>query len=115
VIDFVGRRAFYYTLSILIMLPGIISLVLPGGLTTGIEFSSGSSFTARFQQPINEDQLRQALTDFGHENSRVQKAGDRYLSARTSSKAPHRRRRLEPRRHPSVKSSSRVSKSASAR
>ena len=78
-IDFVGRRAFYYMLSILIMIPGIISLVLPGGLQTGIEFSSGSSFTARFQQPINEDDLRKALTEFGHENSRVQKAGDRYL------------------------------------
>jgi preprotein translocase subunit SecF len=79
VIDFVGKRAFFYVLSIAIMVPGIISLVLPDGLRGGIEFSSGSSFTARFQQPVNEDDLRQALTDFGHEGSRVQKAGDRFL------------------------------------
>jgi preprotein translocase subunit SecF len=79
VIDFVGKRAFYYILSIAIMVPGLISLVLPGGLQTGIEFSSGSSFTARFQQTVDENDLRKALTDFGHENSRVQRAGDRYL------------------------------------
>ena len=70
-IDFVGRRGFYYLLSILIMVPGMISLILPGGLQTGIEFSSGSSFTARFQRPIDENNLRQALTDFGHDNSRA--------------------------------------------
>jgi preprotein translocase subunit SecF len=79
VIDFVGKRAFFYLLSIAIMIPGIISLILPGGLNAGIEFSSGSTFTARFQQPINEDDLRQAMTELGHEGSRVQKAGDRYL------------------------------------
>jgi preprotein translocase subunit SecF len=79
VIDFVGKRAFFYILSIVIMLPGLISLLLPGGLKTGIEFSSGSSFTARFQQPVNDDDLRKFLTEQGHENSRVQRAGDRYL------------------------------------
>jgi len=79
VIDFVGRRAFFYTVSVLLMVPGIISLILPGGLQTGIEFSSGSSFTARFQQPVNEEDLRNALAEFGHDDSRVQRAGDRYL------------------------------------
>jgi preprotein translocase subunit SecF len=79
VIDFASKRRLFYVLSIIIMIPGLISLVLPGGLITGIEFSSGSTFTARFQNPVNEEDLRQALTDLGHPDSRVQRAGDRYL------------------------------------
>jgi preprotein translocase subunit SecF len=80
VIDFVGKRAIFYVLSILIMVPGLISLVLPDGMVAGIEFSSGSTFTARFQQPVNEEELRTSLTELGHPNSRLQRAaGERYL------------------------------------
>ena len=49
-IDFVSRRGWFYAFSLAIMIPGIISLLMPNGLRRGIEFSSGSTFTARFGQ-----------------------------------------------------------------
>ncbi|HEX5370392.1 MAG TPA: protein translocase subunit SecF [Dehalococcoidia bacterium] len=82
-IDFVGKRWLFYWLSLLIMLPGIISLVLPNGLHSGIEFSSGTTFTARFEQPTTSDALGAALAAFGHPDSRIQTTSDGSFLIRT--------------------------------
>jgi preprotein translocase subunit SecF len=82
-IDFVSKRNFYYLLSLLIVLPGVISLILPGGFRTGIEFSSGTTFTARFEQPVMEADMRAALAELGHPGSRVQRTGDGKILVRT--------------------------------
>ncbi|TME33812.1 MAG: protein translocase subunit SecF, partial [Chloroflexi bacterium] len=36
--DFVRNRRMFYLLSAVFLVPGIISLVLPGGLNPGIDF-----------------------------------------------------------------------------
>ncbi len=59
--DFVGKRNFYYLLSLLVLIPGVISLLIPPALKPGIEFSSGTTFTARFQSAVDEE--RSALRD----------------------------------------------------
>ena len=83
-IDFVGKRFWFYLFSlVLIILPGLISLVLPNGLRNGIEFSSGSTFTARFAQPVNEEDLRTALEQLGHPGARVQKTTNDRIVVRT--------------------------------
>lgn len=82
-IDFVSKRYVYYTISLLIILPGIISIFLPGGLNTGIEFGSGSNFTVRFEQPVSSEQLRQALVEQGHPESRIQTTTDGRFLVRT--------------------------------
>jgi preprotein translocase subunit SecF len=82
-IDFVGRRNWFYLLSFLILLPGVVSLILPGGLRTGIEFSSGTTFTARFETPVPEAEMRAALADLGHPGARVQRTSDGKLLVRT--------------------------------
>ena len=43
--DFVGHRALFYLVSALIIVPGLISLVLPGGLRPGIDFTGGTVMT----------------------------------------------------------------------
>src|SRR5581483_11243468 len=40
-LNLVGNRKWYYVLSILIMVPGLISLAIPPTLRPGIEFTSG--------------------------------------------------------------------------
>ena len=55
--DFVGKRNLYYLLSLLVLIPGVISLLIPPALKPGIEFSSGTTFTARFQNEVKEEQL----------------------------------------------------------
>jgi preprotein translocase subunit SecF len=83
VIDFVGRRQWFYLFSLLLVIPGTISLLLPGGIHRGIEFSSGTSFTARFERDVDEPAMRQALADVGHEDARVQRTSDGKLLIRT--------------------------------
>jgi len=82
-IDFVGRRGLYYFISMLIMLPGVVSLVLPGGLHRGIEFSSGTNFSLQFQQPVTQEELRTVLGELEHPGSRIQQTTDGRLLVRT--------------------------------
>lgn len=43
--DFVGRRRAWFTLSSVVIVAGIISLILRGGLNLGIEFKGGTEWT----------------------------------------------------------------------
>jgi preprotein translocase subunit SecF len=74
---------FFLSLSLLVIVPGVISLVLPGGLNPGIDFTSGSFFTVRFQQTVEQDQLRQAFADLHHEEAIVQRSSDGTFVIRT--------------------------------
>jgi preprotein translocase subunit SecF len=82
-IDFVGRRGFYFLLSLLLLLPGVISLVLPDGLRGGIEFNSGTTFTAKFERDVSQEEMRAALRELGFAESRVQRTSDGRLLVRT--------------------------------
>lgn len=74
-IDFVGKRYLYFLISALIILPGVISLLLPGGLRPGIDFSSGSIMTIRFEQPVDQSALREEFANLGHPEAIVQRTG----------------------------------------
>src|SRR5581483_6804174 len=83
VIDFVSKRLLFYAFSLALIIPGAISLILPNGLRKGIEFSSGSTFTARFSQPVKEEDMRLALDQLGHPGSRVQRTSNDRVVVRT--------------------------------
>jgi len=72
-LDFVGRRGFYYLLSLAIMVPGLISLAVPPALRPGIEFSAGTSFTIRIERSVSASDMHTALADLGHAEARVQR------------------------------------------
>lgn len=78
-IDFVGKRYLFFLISALVILPGVISLVLPGGVHPGIDFTSGSILTLRFQQAVDTPQVRQAFAEFGHPEAIVQRSGDVFV------------------------------------
>jgi preprotein translocase subunit SecF len=82
-IDFVGKRPLFYVISLLLILPGAISLALPDGLRSGIEFSSGTNFAVAFQSPVSQDELRQALVELGHSEARIQQTTEGRLLVRT--------------------------------
>jgi preprotein translocase subunit SecF len=79
VIDFVSKRYLFFLISALIILPGVISLVLPGGIHPGIDFTSGSILTLRFRQPVDTAQVRQAFAELGHPEAIVQRAEDVFV------------------------------------
>jgi len=87
VIDFVGKRKWYFAFSGLVILVGIISLGL-FGLQWGIEFASGTSMTIRFEQEVKQEDLRGELANLGYDDAIIQTTGEGDLLIRTE--------RLEP-------------------
>jgi preprotein translocase subunit SecF len=45
--DFVGRRRVWFTISTIIIVAGIVSIILRGGLNLGIEFKGGTEWTVK--------------------------------------------------------------------
>ena len=69
--DITGRRFWFFLISGIVILIGIISLAT-FGLKSGIEFSSGSMLTVKFEQEVEQSQLEQELADLGYPNVIVQ-------------------------------------------
>ena len=77
VLDFVKRRGLYFLLSALILVPGLLSLAIPPSLKPGIEFSSGATFTAHFEDAsVTQSDVSDKLAELGHEEARVQRTSD---------------------------------------
>ena len=82
-LDFVRHRLAFYVLSLALIIPGFISLVLPGGLRPGIDFTSGTIMTLRFDRPVDQAQLRQAFAELGHPEAIVQRSDEGSWIVRT--------------------------------
>src|SRR2546426_943868 len=77
IFDFVRRRGFYFLLSGAILVPGVISLIVPPALKAGIEFSSGATMTIAFDNAnISDNALHDAFTALGHSEARGQKTSN---------------------------------------
>ena len=82
-IDFVRNRRLFYLLSAVLLVPGIISLLLPGGLNPGIDFTSGTIMTIQFDQAVSQQDVRDAFGQLGHGEAIIQASGDRTFIIRT--------------------------------
>ncbi len=76
--DFVGKRYWFFLLSALVIVPGIISLAV-FGLKPGVDFSSGTSITISLSTEVEEGQLRDEVASLGYSDAIVQKTGDTFL------------------------------------
>jgi preprotein translocase subunit SecF len=74
-IDFVGKRKWYFLVSSIIILIGVIFL-LSVGLQRGIEFTGGTMVTVRFEQAVTQEELREELAVLGHDNAIIQWSDD---------------------------------------
>jgi len=70
--DITGKRFWFFLISGVVILIGIISLATFGRLRPGIEFSSGSMMTVSFEQEVTLSELRQELAHLGYTNAVVQ-------------------------------------------
>ena len=82
-LDFVGNRWWFYAFSLLLLVPGIISLAVPPRLQPGIEFTSGTTFTIDFEEEVSQEDLRDAMADLGHPETRIQGTSDGDFLVRT--------------------------------
>ncbi len=82
-IDFVGKRNWFYLASLIVLIPGAISLLIPPRLKPGIEFTSGTTFSVKFVNQVSTEDLRSTLSDLGHPEARVQRTDDGAFLVRT--------------------------------
>jgi preprotein translocase subunit SecF len=92
-LDIIGHRNVFFLISLLIIVPGIISMVTRGFLL-GIDFQGGSEYTIKFNgQPGL--QVVQAAVDHENVNGVVQPAGNGTYLIRTSPLDPRQEARFE--------------------
>jgi preprotein translocase subunit SecF len=71
--DIVGRRNWYFLLSLAIILPGIISMAF-FGFRLGIDFAGGDQYNLAFKQPVQASAVQKEMDTFNVEAT-VQQAG----------------------------------------
>ncbi|NPV09516.1 MAG: protein translocase subunit SecF [Anaerolineae bacterium] len=80
-IDFVGKRRWYFAISLLVIIPGLVAMIY-STLTFGtplrlsIDFTSGSLLELRFQEAVPPAQVRDVYVDRGYLDTSVQSADD---------------------------------------
>jgi preprotein translocase subunit SecF len=83
-LNLVAKRNWFYLFSFLVMVPGIISLMIPPRLQPGIEFTSGTTFSFRYAETTSSQQVKDLLSSLGHGEARVQRTGDNQFLVQTS-------------------------------
>ena len=67
--DFVGKRIWFFLVSALVLLPGVVFLIIAPGLKPGIDFTGGSTIMFDVTDPVTQDRLRDVMADIGHSDS----------------------------------------------
>jgi len=78
-IDFVGKKRWFFLISEILVIIGIISLVISqiqinSPLQLGIDFTGGTSMILQFSSAVAQSQLRQEMAELGYDEARIQGA-----------------------------------------
>jgi len=89
-IDFIGKKQWFFRISAILIVVGIISLAV-FGIKPGTDFAGGTSMTLQFSPPVEQSQLREEMAKLGYDKATIQNAGGGnfiiHLSEITSGKA----------------------------
>lgn len=75
--DFVGKNRIAVILSLLLIGVGILSLILKGGPSYGVDFSGGTLVQVRFSDPVTAADIKNYLAELKLNSLTVQQFGDR--------------------------------------
>ncbi|MBQ9441422.1 MAG: protein translocase subunit SecF [Selenomonadaceae bacterium] len=73
--DIAGRAKIWFIISLLIIIPGIFSM-LTRGLNFGIDFTGGTIIDLKFEQPVEISKVRESLKPFGLDGATIQLSGE---------------------------------------
>jgi preprotein translocase subunit SecF len=80
-IDFVGKKQWFFLTSGILIVIAIVSLVisqiqLGDPLRLGTDFTGGTSMTFQFSPPVEQSQLRDEIAELGYAEATIQNAGE---------------------------------------
>ncbi|MDY6916685.1 MAG: protein translocase subunit SecF [Chloroflexota bacterium] len=95
-IDFIGKRRWFFIASGAIILVGLVFMLYSwiafgSPVRQGIEFSSGSMMTIRFEDEVSQADLRDEMANLGHADAIIQRTGEGDYLMRTGELAPEER------------------------
>jgi preprotein translocase subunit SecF len=70
-----SKRKLWFTISLILIIPGLVSLLL-FGLQLGIDFTGGTLWEVRFDQPTTTQQVENVFREAGYDQIVVQQTGD---------------------------------------
>ncbi|MBR1580459.1 MAG: protein translocase subunit SecF, partial [Selenomonadaceae bacterium] len=73
--DIAGRYKIWFVISLLVIVPGLISMAVRG-LNFGIDFTGGTIIDLKFEQPVRIEQIRDSLRAYSLEGSTIQLSGE---------------------------------------
>lgn len=80
--DFISKRKIWYTISLVIILSGFISLFVQG-LNFGIDFTGGNIFQLQFEQTVTAEDLRATVSEFVEATPTIQESDNNTFLVRT--------------------------------
>jgi preprotein translocase subunit SecF len=75
-IDFMGKRKRWYMISLIVIIIGMISIPIKGGLDYGLDFTGGTELVVQFNQPPDVAEVRAMMDRTGFERSEIKTFGD---------------------------------------
>ncbi len=86
--DLIGRRRWWYALSLAVIIPGLIALYVHHvrdhhALNWGVDFTGGNALELRITQPFGVGDVRQILARFQLSDAVIQRSGDTDVLIRT--------------------------------
>ena len=73
--DFIGKRRIAYTVSIILIVIGLITFAKKGEKNFGIDFTGGTIQQFNFEKPVSAEEVRSSLKTIGLSNASVQRFG----------------------------------------
>jgi len=73
--DIIGRRRIWYIISLVLIIPGILSLIF-WGLPTGIDFKGGTLVDVSYNSATTKTSVSQTLNDANIKNASVQESSN---------------------------------------
>ncbi len=80
-IDFVGKKRWFFLISWILVIIGIVSLIISqiqfgSPLRLGTDFAGGTSITLQFSPTVEQSRLREEMAKLGYGEATIQDAGE---------------------------------------
>ncbi|GAI05647.1 unnamed protein product, partial [marine sediment metagenome] len=82
--NFIGKRKIWFTISLVVIIAGIIGFVIRGGFNLGIDFLGGSLIEVEFERDTTVAEVRKVMNDLGYSNIILQKVRKNLLQSESN-------------------------------